>query len=116
MAISDNVIRVKRKILREMSDGTKTFTEEVQGKAVQAILHGLDPTPGTAAAPNPCEEYMKLFMDTPEELERLMGRDGTTGTGHEGKDKARAYLMSAGPCGPDTVLSFEKTVTLLLNL
>lgn len=58
---------------------------------------------------------MQLFAETPQQLERLMGRDGTTGSGHAGKDRARAYLMSAGPCGPDTVLSFEKTVTLTLD-
>lgn len=110
MAISDNVTKVKRKILREMSEGTNVFTQEVQTKAIQAILHGFEP-----AANTPCEVYMRLFMETPEQLERLMGRDGTTGAGHEGKDRARAYLMSAGPCGPDTVLSFEKTVTLELD-
>lgn len=113
MAISDNVIKVKRKILREMSEGTKTFTEEVQGKAMQAILHGLDPQ---GPADNPCEVYMRLFANTTQELERLTGKDGTTGAAHPGKDRARAYLMSAGPCGPDTVLTFEKTVTLELNL
>lgn len=108
MPISDNVMRVKRRILREMSEGTNVFTQEVQDKAVQAILKGFGENPE-------CEAYMQLFAETPQQLERLMGRDGTTGAGHAGKDRARAYLMSAGPCGPDTVLSFEKTVTLTLD-
>lgn len=34
MPISDNVMRVKRRILREMSEGTNVFTQEVQDKAV----------------------------------------------------------------------------------
>jgi hypothetical protein len=115
MAISDNVIKVKRLILRDMSMGTNVFIQQVQDKAVAAILHGFDPEPESGTHPNPCEVYMRLFMETPEQLERLMGRDGTTGPGHEGRDRARAYLMGAGPCGPDTVTNFEKTVTLELD-
>jgi hypothetical protein len=88
-----------------MSDGTNTFIQEVQTKAVRAILEGFSPE---SAA---CEAYMRLFMETPEDLERLMGRDGTTGTGHEGRDRARAYLMAAGPCGPETVHNMEQAVT-----
>lgn len=110
MAISDNVKKVKNKILQDIIDGTNVFTQQVQDKSVQAILHGFSTEPGT-----PCEAYMELFKETPAELERLMGRDGTTGPGHEGKDRARAYLMSAGPCGPDTVLTFDKTVTKTLD-
>jgi hypothetical protein len=109
MAISDNIVNVKRKILKDLSEGTLVFTSEVQGKAMKAILAGF----GHNQA---CEQYMDLFSTSPAEMARLMGDDGSTGVGHEGKDQGRAYLMAAGTCGPDTVLNFDKGVSKLLDL
>lgn len=108
MTIRENVRKVQKRILREMSEDQNAFTQEVQEKAVKAILKGF----GDNAE---CQAYMSLFAETPAQLDRLLGRDGTTGAGHEGRDRARAYLMSNGPCGPDTVLNFENTVASALD-
>jgi hypothetical protein len=104
MTIRDNVKKVQRKILREMSEEQNDFTQEVQDKSVQAILRGFGDN-------EQCEAYMSLFAETPAQLDRLLARDGSTGADHKGKDRARAYLMANGPCGPDTVLNFENGVT-----
>lgn len=109
MAISDNVRKVKNGILQDLINGTNVFTQNVQDKSSQAILKGFSENPD-------CVAYMELFKESPAELDRLMGRDGTTGPGHEGKDRARAYLMAAGPCGTDTVTTFDKGVTKILDL
>lgn len=104
MTIRQNVKRVKGMILQDIINDQRTFTREVQDKAVRAILKGF----GDNAE---CQEYFSLFATTPAELDRLLGRDGTTGPAHAGRDRARAYLMSNGPCGSGTVLNFENTVT-----
>jgi hypothetical protein len=104
MTIRNNVVKTQRKIYKDMSEGTNAYIQEVQTKAAQAIIKGF----GDNAE---CRTYMQLFAETSEQLDRLMGADGTTGPGNEGRDRARAYLMAAGTCGPETVHNFENAVT-----
>lgn len=47
------------------------------------------------------ETYMRKFAETPEQLARLLGTDGTLGD--PVKDKCRTYLVANGTCGPGTV-------------
>lgn len=103
MTIRDNVKKVQRLIYKDLGEGDLAFTNEVQTRAMQAILKGFGDN-------EECEAYMQFFADTPEQLDRLMGRDGTTGPDHEGKDRIRAYLMAAGTCGPETVQHLDKIV------
>ena len=109
MSIRNNVRAVKRRILLEVVEEDKPFTREVQDKAVAGILNGINSEHG--------ETYMKLFADLPskpQQLERLMGRDGTGG--NPGMQRARAYLFANGPCGTGTVLNFENGVTNELDI
>jgi hypothetical protein len=51
--------------------------------------------------------------DRPEQLARLIPTDGTEGD--QAMNEARAYLIAAAPCTPDTVNNFEKGVTGILD-
>jgi hypothetical protein len=42
------------------------------------------------------------------QLDRLMATDGTEG--NPDMDRHRAYLLSNGPCGPDTPTTFHLTI------
>jgi hypothetical protein len=54
------------------------------------------------------ENYMRQYADTTEQLERLMGTDGTLGD--IDMDRRRAYLVSDAVCGSRTVDLFGLTV------
>jgi hypothetical protein len=56
---------------------------------------------------------MEEFATTPEELARLIPTDGTET--NSGMNDARAYLVSKGACGTDTVTTFENGITEILD-
>jgi hypothetical protein len=107
MTIRDNILAVKKRILTEIDEPQKPFTTEVQDKGIAAILHGIDS--------EECRTYMELFAlpDKPQQLQRLMGEDDMAND--PGVRRARAYLMSAAPCGSGTVLNFDKGITNALD-
>jgi hypothetical protein len=108
MSIRENVKAVKRKILLEVIEDDKSFTADVQDKALKAILDGV----GSAS----WREYMQLFVDAdrPDQLARLMAEDGTKGD--KAFDRARAYLVADGPCGTDTVFNFGNFASAQLDV
>jgi hypothetical protein len=108
MTIRANIKQVRKKILLEVIEEDKPFTREVQDKAVEAILNGM-------SSPQ-CRTYMAMFADPtkPQQLERLMAEDGTVAD--PAKRRARAYLVSNGPCGTDTVTTFENGVSDALDV
>ena len=97
MAISENITKKAKAIHDEWQDfqaGRITDTpvgKEVQNLAVLAILGGN----GSQA----WIDYMTLFKETTQELDRLIPRDGST---TDEKQKVRAYLVSNGMCGMGT--------------
>lgn len=108
MTIRANIKEVRRKILLEVVEEDKPFSREVQEMAVEAILGGM-------SSPQ-CRAYMSLFADPakPQQLQRLMAEDGTAND--PAKRRARAYLVSNGPCGTDTVTTFENGVSDALDI
>lgn len=108
MTIRKNIKEVRKKILAEVVEEDKPFTREVQDKAVEAILAGM-------SSPQ-CRTYMSLFADPakPQQIARLMAEDGTEAD--PAKRRARAYLVSNGPCGTDTVTNFENGVSDALDV
>jgi hypothetical protein len=108
MTIRANIKQVRKKILLEVIEEDKPFTREVQDKAVEGILNGM-------SSPQ-CRTYMEMFADPakPQQLARLMAEDGTEAD--PAKRRARAYLLSNGPCGTDTVTTFENGVSDALDV
>jgi hypothetical protein len=108
MTIRAKVIEVKGKILQDVVGQNQNFTQEIQDKAIAAILKG-------QGSPE-WETYMRHFIDPGREgdqLKRLMGTDGTGG--QEDMDRARAYLVADAPCGTTTVLNFGNAASILLD-
>jgi hypothetical protein len=103
MTIRENILKVKKRILEDVVSDDKSFSEDIQNKAIAAILNG--------PASTQWEIYMTMFIDQvdpakTEQLRRLTGKDGTAGV--DDLDRARAYLVADGPCTPDTSLNFGK--------
>lgn len=108
MTIRANIKAVRKRILLEVIEDDKPFSREVQDKAIEAILGGMNSAE--------CRAYMSLFADPakPQQLQRLMAEDGTVDD--PSKRRARAYLLSNGPCGTDTVTTFENGVSDALDV
>jgi hypothetical protein len=101
MAISDNIVEVKQKIIAEGA-GSPT-SARLRRKALDAISGGA----------TEWVTYMREFAKTPTELARLIPTDGTDAD--QGMNDARAYLVAKAPCGTDTVTGFEKGITVILD-
>lgn len=101
MSIQGNVLAVKARVLAN----EQPFAEQLKLKALKAIY-------GNAAD---WVAYMSFFAaaDKPEQLARLIPTDGTDED--KAMNEARAYLIAAAPCTPDTVAHFEKGVTAILD-
>lgn len=108
MNILANVLEVKATIIKEMKDSPNGKTSET---ADRLSRKGLDAILRKEGA---WETYMQEFAKTPEELARLIPTDGTENK--EGMNDARAYLISNGPCTPDTVSNLELNVTSKLDV
>jgi hypothetical protein len=102
MTIRANVARAAAKITAEREEDDKPFTKEIKAKALKAILGGS----------KEWVAYMQIFADTPEQLARLVPTDNTD---NDAMNDARAYLIAAGPCTPDTVANMENSVTDILD-
>lgn len=101
MTIKDNVLAVKARV----AANEQPFSEQLKVKALKAIYGGaMD-----------WVAYMSFFAaaDKPEQLARLIPTDGTEGD--KAMNEARAYLIAAAPCTPDTVQHFENGVTGILD-
>lgn len=107
MAIRDNIKQVKKQMLQDIVGDNQNFTQQVQDKAIAAILKG----PGSPQ----WETYMKMFIDEgrQDQLDRLMGADNTAND--EDMNRARAYLVADGPCGTDTVTNFGNFASIILD-
>jgi hypothetical protein len=107
MTIRANVLKVKKKILEDVVSEDKSFSEDVKNKAIAAILKGQGEPEWQA--------YMEMFVDPGREdqLRRLMGTDDTAED--DDMNRARAYLVSDGPCGTDTSLNFGNFASILLD-
>ncbi|MDX2030337.1 MAG: hypothetical protein SF339_06695 [Blastocatellia bacterium] len=73
-------------------DETGAIGEEVKWASIEALLEG----PGSVAM----EDYMKMFAETPAQLNRLMLRDS-----HADLSEVRssvAYIVGNGVCGTQT--------------
>lgn len=99
--IIGNILKVKQTIQNE-GPGSQTAIR-LRRKALDAILGGS----------KEWVTYMQEFATTPEELARLVPTDGSHTD--DGMNDARAYLVAKAPCGTDTVNSFEKTITEVLD-
>jgi len=101
MTIKDNVLAVKARI----EAGEQPFSDDVKIKALKAINGG----------PAEWIAYMSLFAlpEKPHQLARLIPTDGTET--QPDMQEARAYLVAAAPCTPDTVPNFEKGVSAVLD-
>jgi hypothetical protein len=111
MAISDNISKKAKAIHDEFQEfqagripdtpiGTK-----VQELSCLAILGGNKSQAWI--------DYMTLFKETAQELDRLIPRDGST---TDPREKARAYLVSNGMCGMGTTDTLANTVDKTLDL
>jgi len=102
MTIKANVLQVKARI----KAGEQPFSDQVKAKGLKAINGG----------PADWIAYMMLFaaVDKPQQLARLIPTDGTENDA--AMRDARAYLVAAAPCTPDTVDNFEKGVTDILDV
>lgn len=104
MNIEGNIIAVKTKIIQEGA-GSPTAAR-LRRKALVAIRKGAN---GSAE----WKDYMQEFATTPAELARLLPTDGSESDA--GMNDARAYLVAKAPCGTDTVTTFEKGISALLD-
>lgn len=105
MSIKENIKALKLEMLKELLESNKPICEKVSKMGLEAINAG--------KGPGPWEEYMKLFAEPGNHLDRLMARDGTeTDTD---MNMARAYLVADGPCTPDTVINFGKGTSDILD-
>ena len=115
--ISDNITAKAAAINDEavaFSDGKIDDTpiaKEVDAKATQAILEGQGILPDKPT--QAWRDYMSLFSTSPEELDRLIPKDGTT---DEVRQKARAYLVANGICSMGTTKFLANNVGTKLNL
>ena len=99
--IEANILEVKQKIIDE---GPASETSiRLRRKALDAILGGSIEWVA----------YMQEFAKSPEELARLIPTDGSHKD--QAMNDARAYLVAKSPCGTDTVTTFEKTITGVLD-
>jgi len=96
-----NITAVKQKIIAE-GPGSET-AKRLKRKSLDAISGGA----------SQWLPYMQEFATTPEELARLIPTDGTET--NSGMNDARAYLVSKGACGTDTVTTFENGITEILD-
>jgi hypothetical protein len=96
--IIDNVLKMKADILVGGPSGT--VATENRKRAIAAVTGGVTSTAWRT--------YMSHFATTPEQLERLLGTDGT------GDDavliEKRAYLVGNGVCGEGTGQNFGELV------
>jgi hypothetical protein len=102
MTIKANILQAKARL----KAGEQPYSDQLKAKALKAIYGG----------PADWVAYMMLFgaPDKPEQLARLVPTDGTENDA--AMKEARAYLVAAGPCTPDTVDNFEKGVTDILDV
>jgi hypothetical protein len=73
---------------------------ENRKKAVAAITGGIKS--------KHWKTYMEQFADTPDQLMRLLGTDGTAGV--EGFDTKRAYMLGNATCGEPTFNRLDNEV------
>ena len=101
MSINSNVLDVKKRI----EAGEQPFSDRLRDLALLAINGGIADRIA----------YMRHFAaaDKPQQLARLMATDGTET--RLDMQNARAYLIAAAPCTPDTVPHFEKGVSIVLD-
>lgn len=99
--IEANILAVKQKIIDE-GPGSETSIR-LRRKALDAINGGSVEW----------VTYMKEFATNADELARLIPTDGS----HTdlAMNDARAYLVAKSPCGTDTVTTFEKTISAVLD-
>jgi len=107
MTIQANIIKIKKRMLAEVDEDDKPTCVKVQSLALKAIDQG--------KKSKAWQDYMELFVDPGNEkqLKRLLATDGTEAEAD--MNEARAYLVAAGPCTPDTVFHFGKGVTETLD-
>lgn len=101
MTILANILEVKQQIIDE-GPGSQT-AERLKRKALDAIMGGA----------NEWVTYMREFAKTPDELARLIPTDGTDNQAD--MNDARAYLVAKSPCGTDTVTTFERGISEILD-
>lgn len=106
MTIRANVVAAADKIRAEIGAANQPFTKELKAKALKAILGGS----------KEWVEYMRLFAvpEKPQQLARLVPTDDSSV--NDSMNDARAYLVAAGPCTPDTVANMENAVTDILDI
>ncbi|MBI1761938.1 MAG: hypothetical protein HYR56_10930 [Acidobacteria bacterium] len=85
---------------KEVVLADKKAAEENRAKSVEAVLGGID-SPAW-------ETYMQQFAETPEQLKRLIGTDGTRNDFT--LNVKRAYLAASAVCGPPTTTEFDREV------
>ncbi len=97
MEIIEKVREKKSELQRDKSG---TLADKNRGKAVAAVHAGIRSTEWTT--------YMEQYADTPAQLARLTGEDGTAY--NENIKLARAYLVANAVCGAGTLTELDRTV------
>jgi hypothetical protein len=99
MAISDNILKKMKQVRTDLTNGDPTSANEIQDKAVKAILAGAKKDDGT-----PTQEwinYMSMFATDQAELDKLMPEPDNV-PGSSERNLSRSYLAGNGPCGAAT--------------
>ena len=101
MTINANIQAAKTKL----ENNEQPFSDDLKELALRAIDGGVAEWIA----------YMRVFAspEKPQQLARLIPTDGSHALGE--MQNARAYLIAAATCTPDTVKHFDEGVTAILD-